>query len=86
MGTKKNARVFFLSLEPEFPPLTKILGSAHARHINPCLVLVQPRKPSPGIEKNCLLGHKDSKQTKNSVIGKIEQDLRVNSKVGVYFY
>ena len=35
-----------------------------ARHINPCLVLVQPRKTRPGITENCCLGRKESIQTK----------------------
>ena len=33
------------------------------RHINPCLLLVQPRKTCPDIAKNCLFGGKESNQT-----------------------
>ena len=34
-----------------------------ARHINPCLVLVQPRTTRPDITKKCFLGHKESNQS-----------------------
>ena len=36
-----------------------------ARHINPSLVLVQPRKTRPYITVRLLMGRKESKQTKN---------------------
>ena len=35
-----------------------------ARHINPSLVLVQPRKTCPYITERFLMGRKESKQTK----------------------
>ena len=35
-----------------------------ARHINPSLVLVQPRKTRPYITEKLLMGHKESNQTK----------------------
>ena len=34
-----------------------------AKHINPCLVLVQPRKSSPYITERLLIGHIESNQT-----------------------
>ena len=42
-----------------------------ARHINPSLVLVQPRKTHPFIIERLLMGHKVSNQTKQSFHDKI---------------
>ena len=39
-----------------------------ARHINPSLALVQPRKTRPCIAERLLMGHKESNQTKNNTI------------------
>ena len=38
------------------------------RHINPSLVLVQPRKTHPCITGSLLMGHKESNQTKQNLI------------------
>ena len=38
-----------------------------ARHINPSLVLVQPRKTRPYITERLLMGRKESNQTKIKV-------------------
>ena len=37
-----------------------------ARHINPSLVLVQPRKTCPYIAERLLMGRKESNQTKTN--------------------
>ena len=39
--------------------------SLRAGHINPSLVLVQPRKTRPFITERLLMGHKESNQTNN---------------------
>ena len=39
-----------------------------ARHINPSLVLVQPRKTRPFITERLLMGRKESKQTNKQTI------------------
>ena len=38
-----------------------------ARHINPSLVLVQPRKTRPFITERLLMGHKESNQTNDTL-------------------
>ena len=41
--------------------------SPRARHINPSLVLVQPRKTLPYITERLLMGCKESNQTKTNI-------------------
>ena len=57
-----------------------------ARHINPSLVLVQPRKTGPYITEGLLIGRKDSNQTKQSVISErfqtsLNKDTRAVSNI-----
>ena len=46
--------------------------SPRARHINPSLVLVQPRKTRPYITERLLMGRKESNQTKTNIKFKFE--------------
>ena len=41
---------------------------SRARHIDPSLVLVQPRKTHPFITESLLMGRKESKQTNKSIV------------------
>ena len=40
-----------------------------ARHIDPSLVLIQPRKTHPCLTERCLMGRKESNQTKSKIKG-----------------
>ena len=46
-----------------------------SKHINPSLVLVQPRKIRPFITERFLMGHKESNQTKQT---KLKKQLKTN--------
>ena len=58
-----HLRYCVVSLSKTLDPHGLVVGPC-ARHIYPCLVLVQPRKTRPYITEILLMGRKESNQTK----------------------
>ena len=51
-----------------FEPLRRHCVVSLSKNINPCLVLVQPRKTRPFITERLLMGRKESNQTNKKTI------------------
>ena len=50
-----------------------------ARHVDPILVLVQPRKTHPYITERLLMGHKESNQTKINCMPLLFRSFRLSN-------
>ena len=62
-----------------------------SKNINPCLVLVQPRKTRPFITEKLWMGRKESNQTNNTSITRSDssdrgENLLMDSKINMAFF